>query len=216
MDTVLSPGQSRRLRDGCQTLGTTISDAQLVLLDRYLGLFAKWNKAYNLSSIRQLDDMVGRHILDSLSVLTYLDIQKEQRFVDVGTGGGLPGIPLAIALPQWHWTLLDSNGKKTRFLTEVVSRLALPNVQVVNQRVESFAPQPPFDGVISRAFASLVDMVQGCRHLVRDQGLLWAMKGQFPAGELAQLPADVQLRQSWSLQVPGEVGERHLIQLSID
>ena len=190
-----------------------LSDGQYDLLGQYLALFHKWNKAYNLSSIRQLDAMIGRHALDSLSVLNLVKGEQPQRFIDVGTGGGLPGIPLAIALPHWQWTLLDSNGKKTRFLNEVVARLGLPNVQVVNLRVESFTPPQPFDGVISRAFASLEDMITGCRHLLAEHGSFWAMKGLYPEAELQAKPDDIQLLQSWPLQVPGEAGERHLLRL---
>lgn len=214
MSNTLTPAQNKLLCDGCQALNVTLSSTQIAQLAQYLALFYKWNKAYNLSSVRQLDDMVGRHVLDSLSVLTYLECADNKRCIDVGTGGGLPGIPLAIALPHWQWTLLDSNGKKTRFLTEVVSRLGLANVQVVNERVESFQPAALYDGVVSRAFASLNDMVSGCRHMVSPEGHFWAMKGLFPQAELDHLPTDIQLQQSWPLQVPGESGQRHLLQLA--
>ncbi|WP_317932857.1 16S rRNA (guanine(527)-N(7))-methyltransferase RsmG [Halioxenophilus sp. WMMB6] len=201
------------LERGCQALELALTAEQQGLLLEYLQLFVKWNRAYNLSAVRAIEEMVGRHLLDSLSVLTYLESSDSKRFIDVGTGGGLPGIPLAICLPHWHWTLLDSNGKKTRFLIEVKSRLGLENVTVLNQRVETLLPEPAFDGVISRAFASLADMVAGCRHLLNDSGALWAMKGQFPEQELAELPADIELAQTWPLSVPGEAGQRHLLQL---
>ncbi|BFM09841.1 16S rRNA (guanine(527)-N(7))-methyltransferase RsmG [Halioxenophilus aromaticivorans] len=213
MQTELTSAQQASLRQGCAAMEIALSETQCQLLGQYLVLFHKWNKAYNLSSVRKLDDMVGRHVLDSLSVLNHLANDNAQRFIDVGTGGGLPGIPLAIALPHWQWTLLDSNGKKTRFLTEVVARLQLSNVQVANVRVEAFTPEQPFDGVISRAFASLEDMITGCRHLLTDGGYFWAMKGQYPSAELDAKPGDIQLLQTWPLEVPGEVGERHLLQL---
>ncbi len=195
-------------------MGLDLPEAAQQQLLRYLALLEKWNKAYNLSAVRNINDMLNRHLLDSLSVLTYIEQATPQRFIDVGTGGGLPGIPLAIVLPHWHWTLLDSNGKKTRFLTEVKAQLALTNVTVVNSRVELYRPEQAMDGVISRAFASLSDMITECEHLLTESGAFWAMKGQYPEQELQQIPKPYQLMQSWPLQVAGESGERHLLKLS--
>jgi len=203
-----------RLAQGCADVGVTLNAQQMAQLEAYIVLFNKWNKAYNLSAVRQLEAMISRHLLDSLSVLTYLESNEPKSFIDVGTGGGLPGIPLAIALPHWRWTLLDSNGKKTRFLTEVKTKLALTNVNIKNCRVESLQPDALFDGVISRAFASLEDMVLHCQHLLSPGGSFWAMKGHFPDAELATVPNGFRLLNSWPLTVPGESGERHLLQLS--
>jgi 16S rRNA (guanine527-N7)-methyltransferase len=217
----LSQGQAtdlaKPLQQGLAALGVSLSvDKQTQLLD-YLALFAKWNKAYNLSAVRDINAMLGRHLLDSLSVLTYLEgyyNSNELRLIDVGTGGGLPGVPLAIARPDWQLSLLDSNGKKTRFLVEVVARLGLQNVTVLNQRVETLQPEPLFDAAISRAFASLQDMVNGCQQLVVESGTLWAMKGQFPDAEIAAMDPNWVLTRSHELLIPDEVGQRHLLQLN--
>lgn len=208
---------AKPLQQGLAALHVNLSaDKQTQLLD-YLALFAKWNKAYNLSAVRDINAMLGRHLLDSLSVLTNLEsyyLDSKVRLIDVGTGGGLPGIPLAIARPDWQLSLLDSNGKKTRFLVEVVARLGLKNVTVLNQRVETLHPEPLFDAVISRAFASLQDMVSGCQQLVVDAGTLWAMKGQIPDAEIAAMDSAWVLTKSHELSIPGEVGQRHLLQLN--
>ncbi len=134
----------------------------------------KWNKAYNLTSVRDPNEMLIRHILDSIVVAPYL---QGTRFIDVGTGPGLPGIPLAIVLPQAHFTLLDSLGKRVRFLRQVQHELKLDNIAPVQSRVEDFPAEPPFDGVISRAFASLNDMVSWCHHLPSETGCFYALKG---------------------------------------
>jgi 16S rRNA (guanine527-N7)-methyltransferase len=134
-----------------------------------------------------------------------------ESFIDVGTGGGLPGIPLAIRFPQKHFTLLDSAGKKTRFLFQVKQELGLDNVSVENRRVEQFTPNPKFDGVISRAFASLPDMVESCAHLLNEGGRFWAMKGQIPVDELREIEASYILEHCHSLQVPGVEAQRCLL-----
>ena len=201
------------LAQGCRSLSVELTDDAQQKLLAYLALFAKWNKAYNLSAVRNIDDMLYRHLLDSLSVLTYLPTETDQLFVDVGTGGGLPGIPLAIALPHWQLILLDSNGKKTRFHTEVKAKLALDNVTVINDRVEKLQLERPADGIISRAFASLADMVNGCAHLLANSGAFWPMKGQYPEQELADLPQGYKLESAWPLTVPDEQGERHLLKI---
>lgn len=177
----------------------------------YLVLFEKWNKAYNLSAIRDREEMVSRHLLDSLVVQPFI---KGKRIIDVGTGGGLPGIPLAIMNPETSYTLLDSNGKKTRFLFQVKTELKLNNVTIENTRVESFKPAPLFDGVVSRAFASIEDMVKGCDQLLSENGRFWAMKGIYPETELSALPKHYTVEASHSLSVPGCDGERHLLEIS--
>lgn len=150
-------------------------------LFNYLLLLNKWNSAYNLTAIRNIDAMVSKHILDSLAILPWL---KGKRIIDVGTGAGLPGIPLAIANPEVQFVLLDSNGKKTRFLHEVKRQLDLKNLEVVQFRVENYRPTQGFDTVISRAFSSLEQMIHWTQHLIANQGIWLAMKGRFPDTEL--------------------------------
>lgn len=201
---------------GLSTLSLELSAHKIDQLLVYITEFAKWNKAYNLSAIRDPEQMVSRHLLDSLSVVSFFQQQHAnvQRVIDVGTGGGLPGIPLAIVFPERHFTLLDSNGKKTRFLFHVKTLLGLTQVTVENRRVESFHPEPLFDAVISRAFASLKDMVDGCKNLLHEQGIFMAMKGIYPAEELAEVDCQVELTASYRLQVPATEGERHLLILT--
>ena len=188
--------------------GISLSDQQKEQLVAYVGLLDKWNKAYNLTSVRDPQQMLVRHILDSIVVAPHL---KGERFIDVGTGPGLPGIPLAIVLPQAHFTLLDSLGKRVRFLRQVQHELGLSNITPVQSRVEAFPSEPPFDGVISRAFASLQDMVNWCHHLPSEQGQFYALKGVRPDDEIASLPAGFRLVAVEALQVPELDGERHLV-----
>ncbi|WP_130832860.1 16S rRNA (guanine(527)-N(7))-methyltransferase RsmG [[Erwinia] mediterraneensis] len=186
----------------------SLSDQQKQQLVAYVGLLDKWNKAYNLTSVRDPQQMLVRHILDSIVVEPYL---KGERFIDVGTGPGLPGIPLAIVRPQAHFTLLDSLGKRVRFLRQVQHELGLNNVTPVQRRVEDFPAEPPFDGVISRAFASLNDMVSWCHHLPATDGCFYALKGVRPDDEIAALPGGFALESVVALQVPELEGERHLV-----
>ncbi|MGJ0193982.1 16S rRNA (guanine(527)-N(7))-methyltransferase RsmG [Pantoea sp. RRHST58] len=188
--------------------GISLSDQQKEQLVAYVGLLDKWNKAYNLTSVRDPQQMLVRHILDSIVVAPHL---KGERFIDVGTGPGLPGIPLAIVLPQARFTLLDSLGKRVRFLRQVQHELGLSNITPVQSRVEAFPSEPPFDGVISRAFASLQDMVNWCHHLPSAQGQFYALKGVRPDDEIASLPAGFRLVAVEALQVPELDGERHLV-----
>lgn len=202
------------LLDGAAQLGVSLSEIQVDKLLEYLALLAKWNKTYNLSAIRDSVQMVGRHLLDSLSVVPCVQACAGERIIDVGTGGGLPGIVLAIVFPERHLTLLDSNGKKTRFLFQVKTQLQLDNVQIENRRVEEYQPDLRYSAVISRAFASLQDMTDGCEHLLTDGGLFLAMKGVYPTDELSGLEKRYKVSDSHQLQVPGEEGERHLLVLS--
>lgn len=189
--------------------GIELPDQQKQQLLGYVGMLDKWNKAYNLTSVRDPQQMLVRHILDSIVVNPHL---QGSRFIDVGTGPGLPGIPLAIVRPDAHFTLLDSLGKRVRFLRQVQHELGLNNIEPVQSRVEEFPAEPPFDGVISRAFASLQDMLSWCHHLPAiGQGRFYALKGVRPDEELTQLPAGVSLESIVRLQVPELEGERHLV-----
>lgn len=188
-----------------------VSARQIELLIQYVELLNKWNKAYNLTSVRDPQEMLIKHILDSLVVGEHL---QGQNFIDVGTGPGLPGIPLAILYPDRNFVLLDSLGKRITFLRQVVFQLKLPNVQPIQARVEKYQPETPFDGVLSRAFSSLQDMVSWCSHLIeKEQGRFFALKGIYPEDELVNLPAGIELVKSYPLIVPQLTGERHLIEL---
>lgn len=195
---------------GIAKLDLNLDESVIERLLEYIKLFDKWNKTYNLSAIRNIDAMVSRHLLDSLAILPYIE---GQRLIDVGTGGGLPGIPMAICHPDKDIHLLDSNGKKTRFLFQVKTLLQLDNVEVHNCRVESYQPEALFDGVMSRAFASLEDMTSGCRHLLKESGRFWAMKGIYPTDELKPLEKHYIVANSHALMIPGEEGERHLLEI---
>jgi len=195
---------SRLLADA----GISLTDHQKSQLIAYVDMLHKWNKAYNLTSVRDPNEMLVRHILDSIVVAPHL---HGERFIDVGTGPGLPGIPLSIVLPEAHFTLLDSLGKRVRFLRQVQHELALKNITPVQSRVEDFPAEPPFDGVISRAFASLNDMVNWCHHLPGENGCFYALKGQLPEDEIAALPPEFSVGSVFKLQVPQLEGERHLV-----
>ncbi|KZN47362.1 16S rRNA (guanine(527)-N(7))-methyltransferase RsmG [Pseudoalteromonas luteoviolacea] len=191
----------------------TLTENQKKQLVDYVGLLDKWNKAYNLTSVRDPKEMMIKHILDSLVVSPHL---TGKHYIDVGTGPGLPGIVLAIALPDTEFVLLDSLGKRVRFLTQVKHALGLKNVTPVQSRVEEYQPSVKLDGVLSRAFASLQDMVQWCTHLIDTSGRFLALKGMYPQDELDNLPDGISLEQNITLQVPKLEGERHLIILTKD
>ena len=188
--------------------GISLTDQQKNQLVAYVDMLNKWNKAYNLTSVRDPGEMLVRHILDSIVVAPHL---QGQRFIDVGTGPGLPGIPLSIVRPESHFTLLDSLGKRVRFLRQVQHELKLDNITPVQSRVEEFPSEPPFDGVISRAFASLNDMVSWCHHLPGENGRFYALKGLLPEDEIASLPAEFSVESVVKLRVPQLEGERHLV-----
>ena len=198
------------LSRGAQQLAVEISANQQELLLAYLALLIKWNKAYNLTAVRDPDEMVSRHLLDSLSVVPHVAALGDH-WLDVGSGGGMPGIPLAILFPDRRFTLLDSNGKKTRFLTQVKLDLKLANLEVIHSRVEAVQPERPFAGIISRAFSSLEDFANWTRHLGDGDTRWLAMKGVHPSDELVALPEDFRLEAEHALAVPGCQGQRHLL-----
>ena len=171
----------------------------------FLQCLKKWNQTYNLTAIRDIDAMITHHLLDSLSVAPYLEGQS---ILDVGTGGGFPGIPLALYFPEKQFTLLDSNGKKTRFLLQAVTTLRIKNVQIVQMRVEDYHTPPCFDAIIFRAVKSIPEMIARSEHLCGKNGRFLAMKATYPVKELQNLsnPFTVQ-----ALTVPGLNAERHLI-----
>lgn len=208
MSSMVTSQHAEELSRGAQQLGVDLSESQHSQLLAYLALLIKWNKAYNLTAVRDPDEMVSRHLLDSLSVVPFI---AGERWLDVGSGGGMPGIPLAILFPEMKVTVLDSNGKKTRFLTQVKLELKLDNLEVIHSRVEAFQPALPFTGIVSRAFSSLEDFTGWTRHL-GDSNTRWlAMKGLHPADELVALPTDFHLDSAQALTVPGCQGQRHLL-----
>lgn len=206
----VSPQHAQELIEGAQQLGVILTEQQQQQLLQYLGLLIKWNKAYNLTAVRNPDEMVSRHLLDSLSVVQYVE-QYGNDWLDVGSGGGMPGVPLAIIFPERKFTLLDSNGKKTRFLTQVKLELKLDNLEVIHNRVEAFTPAGAFSGIISRAFSSLADFTNWTRHLGDVNSHWLAMKGVHPDDELQALPEDFRLDSCQILKVPGCQGQRHLL-----
>ena len=208
MSSLVTSQHAEELSTGARQLGVALTETQHAQLLGYLALLIKWNKAYNLTAVRDPDEMVSRHLLDSLSVMPFIE---NGRWLDVGSGGGMPGIPLAIMFPERQFTLLDSNGKKTRFLTQVKHELKLANLEVIHSRVEGFTPEQPFSGICSRAFSALEDFANWTRHLGDGQTQWLAMKGIHPDDELQALPDDFQLSATHVLKVPGCQGQRHLL-----
>lgn len=206
---VLSESLSQRLSQGAQAMEMALSDAEQKRLLTYLAALIKWNKAYNLTAIRDPLEMVDKHLLDSLSILPHID---QSPLIDIGTGAGLPGMIIAIMRPQLDVTLLDSNGKKTRFLKQFAADMALSQVMVVNERCEHHIGQ--YGQITSRAFASLSDMVAGTEHLLASNGRWLAMKGHVPEDEISALPSTIKLETTPALRVPFMADARHLIILS--
>ncbi len=188
-------------------LQLAVDDTQLQRLLAYHALLMKWNQAYNLTAVRDPAEMITRHLIDSLSILPWIG---SGALLDVGSGPGLPGIPLAIMRPELQVTTLDSNGKKTRFQQQVKQELGLDNLQIIHGRVEA-CKNGPYQQIVSRAFASLADMLNWTGHLCAEQGVFLAMKGLYPEAELEQLPPGYRLLASHRLQLPDTEGERHLL-----
>lgn len=211
------------LQQGLDRMSLTVLPAAQSLLVDYVLLLDKWNKAFNLSAIRDPAEMLSRHLLDSLSLIPRIQALLQDHksrlgknrltILDVGTGPGLPGIPLAICLPEHQFVLLDSNGKKTRFVLQATIELGLSNVQVENRRIENYQSDRQVDIVVSRAFASLADFARGCETVCGPDTRLIAMKGLYPADEIDHLPPNWMLTGAFRLEVPDSDGERHLIEL---
>ncbi|MBR8459219.1 16S rRNA (guanine(527)-N(7))-methyltransferase RsmG [Burkholderia dolosa] len=210
----------RMLVDGAAALDVALTDTQRNQLLDYVALLGKWNAVYNLTAIRDPQQMMIQHILDSLSIVPHLRARESARVLDVGSGGGLPGIVLAIVRPDWHVTLNDIVQKKSAFQTQMRAELKLANLSVVTGRVESLQPgadvPEKFDVIVSRAFADLSDFVKLARHLVARGGSIWAMKGVYPDDEIARLPERSRVNQTMRLAVPMLDAERHLIEVCVD
>jgi 16S rRNA (guanine527-N7)-methyltransferase len=196
------------LAAGIDALGLVIQGALRKQLLTYLALIGKWNQVYNLTAILDEREMVTQHLLDSLSIAPYL---ASGDFLDVGSGAGLPGIPVAIAFPDRDVTLLDSNQKKTAFLQQAVIELGLRNVTVCTARVEAWHPDRCFDVIASRAFSDLGEFIGKSRHLLSGHGVFAAMKGAYPQAEIERLPEEFRVRAVQRLAVPGLAAERHLV-----
>ena len=198
-----------QLERGLDAMGLALDAAARAKLVAYLELIGKWNKVHNLTAVREPAQMVVLHLLDSLSVLPH--VAHARTLLDVGTGAGLPGIPIAIARPDLAVTLLDSSHKKATFLRQAKAELALANVEVACERVENWHPPAPFDAVVSRAFAELADFVTQSGHLVAPGGTLLAMKGVYPFEEIARIPATHRVENVVALAVPTLEAQRHLV-----
>ena len=197
------------LISGLKTLNLSFKPEQIEQLLGFIKLIAKWNKAYNLTAVRNNEDMARLHILDSLAILPHIE---GKRVIDIGTGAGLPGIPLAIFLPEVEFVLLDSNAKKTRFVQQVILELKLKNVSVIHSRAEDYQPELGFDIITTRAFTNLADMVKMTAHLLSPDGVLLAMKGLIPEAELAEINAKTTLL---PIKVPEVEAERCLVRIAV-
>ena len=200
------------LRSGLEALGLSVEENRQDALLSFVGLLQRWNTTYNLTAVRSVDEMVSKHILDSLSVFEWI---PPGRLLDAGSGAGLPGIPLAIVKPELEVTTLDSAGKKVRFMNHVKRSLGLGNVNPVQARLESFEPEAKPGTVISRAFTSLGQFVNAARHLAGEDTRLLAMKGRYPDEEIEALPEWAVVRSVEKLVVPGLHEERHLVIMSV-
>ena len=204
----------KKLESNLAEMEISATEQQKQQLVGYVEQLDKWNKAYNLTSVRDPMEMMTRHIADSIALLKVLPQQKN--YIDVGTGPGLPGIPLAIMMPDSQFVLLDSLGKRTRFIQQTIFDLGIKNVKPVQSRVEDFIPENQFDGVLSRAFASLEDMLTWCQHLVLpESGRFFAMKGVYPSAEIDTLDEVFELVKVSKLKVPQLDEERHLVEIKL-
>ena len=201
-----------RLTDGLAMMNITVNDKQFNQLCLYIDLLGKWNVAYNLTAVRDVSQMVSVHLLDSLSILPFVSTQAHS-VLDVGSGGGLPGVPLAIMRSDLAVTLIDSHSKKTAFLQQAVIELGLNNVQVITDRVEN-VKEFQYDIIVSRAFAELGDFVRLSSHLLSNQGVWLAMKGVYPYEEVDRLPENIIVEQIQEVKVPFIDGSRHIVRMT--
>lgn len=207
------PGsEAELLNQGLESLALDLSAQQRSDLLAYLELLRRWNTRFNLTAVKDARDMVTRHLLDSLATLPYLD---KGPVIDVGTGAGLPGLPLAVAAPEVSFTLLDSHGKRTKFLTHVKASLGIANIAIVNSRVEDFIPEQPFSQIWSRAFSSLDAMITSSAHLLRADGEFVALKGKHPDSELSEINGYLNEVHIASVQVPGLLEDRCVVRFSV-
>jgi 16S rRNA (guanine527-N7)-methyltransferase len=197
-----------QLAAGAAELGLHLDRPAVNSLVGYLELLDKWNRVYNLTAIRQQEKWVTHHLLDSLAILAHLPAGQ---LLDVGSGAGFPGIPVAVAQPQRKVTLLDSNQKKGAFLRQAAAELGLTNVQVATERMEAHHPQPGYEVIVSRAFSDLPKFARLCGHALAHNGVLAAMKGVLPHAEIAELPPDWNASDVRTLRIPGLGGARHLV-----
>jgi len=198
-----------QIAEGLAAMGVDLPSAARERVEQHLHLIAKWNRVHNLTAVRETEQMVVLHLLDSLSVLPH--VESARSMLDVGTGPGLPGIPIAIARPDARVTLLDSSHKKCAFLQQAKTELGLDNVEVVCDRVENWRSGGTFDAVVSRAFSDLGDFVAQAQHLVAPGGQLIAMKGVYPFDEIARVPATHRVARVLELHVPTLDAKRHLV-----
>ncbi len=198
------------MKAGIVTLGLDLTDQQYTQLSTYIELLLRWNKVFNLTAIRTPEEMLPLHLFDSLSVAHYL---KGKTCLDVGSGAGLPGIPLAIVQPDRQFSLLDTNGKKTRFMQQAVIELGLKNVNVIHERVEKWSSDRLFDAIISRAFSSVQDFVTLTAMHLQEDGSLYAMKGCYPDDELSQMPVGYTVVSETALDIPQMSVDRFLIEI---
>jgi 16S rRNA (guanine527-N7)-methyltransferase len=200
-----------QLEQGIETLGLELGPDTVPRLLQYLDLIRKWNRVYNLTAIKDPEQMLSHHLLDSLSIVPYI---KGQRILDIGSGAGLPGIPVALCCPDRHIVMMDASGKKTRFVQQAITELSLDNAESVHARVEDYTVPEGFDTVISRAFSSLEDFIRLALPHMKQSGRLLAMKGRYPAQELEELPEGIQVVAVHRLEVPLLESERHLVEMT--
>jgi 16S rRNA (guanine527-N7)-methyltransferase len=203
LDTVLSLG--------LEQMGLALPAEMQQKLLEFIALLEKWNRIYNLTAVRDPQQMLTHHILDSLAILPFVN---GLRVLDIGSGAGLPGIPLALARPDLEFVLLDANAKKTRFMIQAIGTLDLNNIEVVHARVERYRPERKFDTLIARAFAGMAEILAATAHLVNPHSELLAMKGVYPQSELDLLPSNFTVTETHKLHVPGLDAERHLVRIA--